>query len=111
MKNKSITLIILFISTIGLATSVYFKYIKSYSDEKLQVETTNSSEDISHRQLKLGEAIAMLEELEELKTSARIESTENKVVFKHLKTTNTISTITLAICLLASIWSIKHLRE
>ena len=111
MKIKHLALIILFISTIGLSTGAYFKYIKAFSDEKLQVETTNWAGAKIHRQMKLGEAIAMQVNLKTLWNKTGIEAHENDTAIYQLKSINAIAIGTMMVCILSFIWSIKVLRK
>jgi len=111
MKNKSLFIIILIFSVIGFSSGIYYKFIKSYSDEKLQVETTNIGGDTDSRKLKLGEMISMLEEMESIKEEYHIQADENNDALKRLKTTNTISIITMVVCFILFIWTIKKIKK
>jgi len=111
MKNKSLLIFILILSIFGFSSGIYFKFIKSYSEEKLQVETTSINGEISSKQLKLGGMISLLDEMESIKEKHQIEADENNTTLRKLKTTNSISLIGMVVCFLLFIWSIKNIKK
>jgi len=104
-------IILLIISIIGFSTGVYFKFIKSFSDEKLQVEKTNLVGVKNQRQLKLGEMISMLKELESIRKEDEIAFNENDVVLKRLRVIHTVSIIVMIFSCVVFIWSINKVRK
>lgn len=111
MKKRYLIIVILIISMIGFTSGTYFKFIKSYSEDKLQVEKTNLAGQKTQRQLKLGEMISMLNELNTIVDEYKIESDENHAALKRLKTINLGSIIIMILSSLAFIWSIQKLRK
>lgn len=111
MANNRIMIIILAFSIIVFSTGAYFKFIKSYSEKELQVETTNLAGEKIQRQLKLGEMITMLNELESISKEYEIKSDENKTALKHLKRINTTIICMMILSLFTLFWSVKKLRK
>ncbi len=111
MRKKNLIIFILIISTFVFSTGVYLKFIKSYSEEKLQVETTNLAGEKIQRQLKLGEMISMLKELESVEEEYEIDSDENDIALKKLRTINVLSIFAMFLSCLTFIWSIQKLRK
>ena len=102
---------ILIISTIIFSTGIYFKFIKSYSNERLQVETTNLAGEKIQRQLKLGEMISMLKELESIEEENKIDSDENDIALKKLRTIDVLSIFAVILGYFSFFWSIRNLRK
>jgi len=102
---------ILTISTIVFSTGIYFKFIKSYSKERLQVETTNLGGEKFQRQLKLGEMISMLKELESIEEEYEIDSDENDIALKKLRTIDVLSIFAVILSYFSFFWSIQKLRK
>ena len=105
MKKKNYLILILIVSVIGFSTGFYLKFIKSYSDEKLQIKTTEHVP----KQAKLSETIAFLEKFESITNSYKLKSTENKNALKRLKTINLTSILTMIISIIFAIWSFQKL--
>jgi hypothetical protein len=111
VNTKGLFIIVLTISIIGFSSGVYHKYIKPYSEDRLQIERTNLNGEKIQRQLNLGEMIVLLNRLESIKKANRIESDENDVVIKRLKTINAVLILGMLLCVFAFIWSIQKLRK
>jgi predicted permease len=109
MKRKNLLYLILIVSVIGFATGFYLKFVKSYTDEKLQVRVTNIAGENVESQPKLSETIALLDELESLKDSSKIDSNENNKALKRLKTINIISIIIMVVSIIIAFWTTKKL--
>lgn len=109
MKRKNLLYLILIVSVIGFATGFYLKFVKSYTDEKLQVRVTNIAGENVESQPKLSETIALLDELESLKDSSKIDSNENNKALKRLKTINIISIIIMVVSIIFAFWTTKKL--
>jgi len=108
MKKKYLSLILI-VSVIGFATGFYLKFIKSYTDEKLQGSATTFLGENVDRQLNINETIAFLEKLESIKASNKIDSNENDNALKWLKTINLLSIIAMVISLILAFWITKKL--
>ena len=108
MKRKKILYLILIVSVIGFATGFYLKFVKSYTDEKLQVGVTNIVGKNVEKQPKLSETIALLDEFES-KDSNKIDSNENINALKRLKTINIISIIIMVVSIIFAFWTTKKL--
>lgn len=90
MTNNRLMIIILISSIVVFSTGAYFKFVKSYSGEELQVNTTSLAGEKIQRQPKLGEMITMLNELESIRKEYEIKSDENETVLKNLKRINIV---------------------
>lgn len=104
-------IIILICSIVVFSTGAYFKFIESYSGEELQVNTTNLAGEKIQRQLKLGDMIIMLNELESIRKEYEIKSDENETALKNLKRINIVLISMMILSLFAFIWSIQKLRK
>ena len=100
---------ILIISVIGFSTGFYLKYIKAYTDDKLQIETTNLKGEKIQRQPNLKENIAMLEKLENIAVSNNVEFKENKPALKRPKTINIIYLTIMILSCLAFLWTFQKI--
>lgn len=109
MKKKNYLFLILILSIIGFTSGLYLKFIRPYSEDKLQVETTNFQGENIQRQLKLGEYISMLNDLETIAEANSIESKENDLALKILKTINIFSIILMILCCLVFLWSVQQI--
>lgn len=105
MKKKNYLILILIVSIIGFASVFYLKFIKTYTDEKFQIQTTN---DIL-KQPTLGETIAFMKATEAITDSNGIISTENDKALKMLMRINLMLIITMSISVIVAIWSTKKL--
>ncbi len=105
MKKKNYLTLIIIVSIIGIGSGFYLKFIKTYTDEKLQITTTDNIQ----RQPKLSETIAFLEEYKNTTDSNNIISAENDNKLKRLKTINLISIIVMSISVFLAIWSTQKL--
>ncbi|MCF8360441.1 MAG: hypothetical protein K9H26_16940 [Prolixibacteraceae bacterium] len=103
MKNKNYLISILIISIIALSAGLYFKFMKSYTDEKFQIKTTKNIE----RQPNLGETIKYLEELDAIKSSVTSDKSNNTL--KRLKTINLTSIIVMVISIIGVIGATQKL--
>lgn len=99
------------ISTIVFSIGIYFKFIKLYSKERLQVETTNLGGEKFQRQLKLGEMISVLKELESIEEEYEIVSDENDIALKKLRTIDVLSIFAVILSYFSFFWSIQKLRK
>lgn len=108
MNKKLLLTFILLLAIIGFSTGFYLKFIRSYSDNKLQVEQTKITGEKSQRQPRLGEMIKLMSELEdEVKDSqnnfkkavvSKSDAIEtNKETLKRLKTINYTSIIVMVV--------------
>ncbi|MFW5879590.1 MAG: hypothetical protein ACOCUV_02070 [bacterium] len=111
MRKKNSMIFILIISAIVFSTGIYFKFIKSYSKERLQVETTNLGGEKFQRQLKLGEMISMLKKLESIEEEYEIDSDENDIALKKLRTIDVLSIFAVILGYFSFFWSIQKLRK
>jgi len=111
MTNKRLMIIILISSIIVFSTGAYFKFVKSYSGDELQVNTTNLAGEKIHRLLKLGDMIIMLNELESIRKEYEIKSDENETALKNLRRINIALISMMILSLFAFIWSIQKLRK
>ena len=93
MKAKEWSILILIMCLIGFSAGFYLKFIKSYTDEIVKTEARSLISDKTQRQLRLGETIAFLKEMEELTNNYNIENKQNKVALKKLQCINQISII------------------
>ena len=109
MKSKNYFYLILILSVIGFATGFYLKFVKSYTDEKLQLRVTNIVGENVVRQPKLSETIALLGKLESIKDFNKIDSNENGNTLKRLKTINILSMITMVVSIVFAFWTTKKL--
>ena len=105
MKKKNYLTLILIASLLGFVSGFYLKFIKTYTDEKLQITTTDNIQ----RQPKLSETIAFLEEFKNMTDSNKIIGTENDSALKRLKTINLMSIIAMSISIVLTIWSTQKL--
>lgn len=105
MEEKNYLTLILIASLIGFVSGFYLKFVKAYSDEKLQITTTDNIQ----RQPKLSETIAFLEEFKNMTDSNKIIGTENDSALKRLKTINLMSIIAMSISIVLAIWSTQKL--
>lgn len=106
MKNQNYLILLLIISVAGISTGLYLKFIKSYTDERLQIATTN---DV-RRSPNLGQTINFLEELNTITGPAV--NDQNDVTLKRLKTINLISIVVVIISILVAVGTAqKLLRE
>ena len=111
MTNNKLMIIILISSIVVFSTGAYFKFVKSYSSEELQVNTTSLAGEKIQRQPKLGEMITMLNELESIRKEYKIKSDENETALKNLKRINIVLISMMILSLFAFIWSIQKLRK
>jgi hypothetical protein len=107
MRKETYMIIILIISIIGLSTGFYLKFIKSYIND-IQGNGVENGESIQ-RPLRLGENIDFLKELNKSIISHGIESKENDIALKRLKTINTISFTIMILSSLAFLWAIQKI--
>lgn len=105
MEEKNYLTLILIASLIGFVSGFYLKFVKAYSDEKLQIMTTDNIQ----RQPKLSETIAFLEEFKNMTDSNKVIGTENDSALKRLKTINLMSIIAMSISIVLAIWSTQKL--
>lgn len=105
MEEKNYLTLILIASLIGFVSGFYLKFVKAYSDEKLQITTTDNIQ----RQPKLSETIAFLEEFKNMTDSNKVIGTENDSALKRLKTINLMSIIAMSISIVLAIWSTQKL--
>ena len=103
MKNQNYLILLLIISVAGLSTGFYLKFIKSYTDERFQIATTNDVE----RSPNLGQTINFLEELNTITGPAV--NDQNDVALKKLKTINLTSIIVVIISILVAIGTAQKL--
>jgi hypothetical protein len=111
MTNNRLMIIILISSIVVFSTGAYFKFVKSYSGEELQVNTTSLAGEKIQRQPKLGDMIKMLNELESIRKEYEIKSDENETALKNLKRINIVLISMMILSLFAFIWSIQKLRK
>ena len=105
MKKKNYLTLILIVSTIGFLSGFYLKFVKSYTDEKLQIKTTDNIQ----RQLNLSETISFLKEFKNMDNSNKIIGAENDSALKRLKTINLMSIIAMSLSINLAIWSTQKL--
>lgn len=105
MKNKP--LILLLIAALGFGAGIYMKYIRTYSNEQMEVVSKNDRE----RYPRLGELIATLENIDAVVESYRVDSGENAAILKCLKTINHVSIILIASSVLIALRAINKLRS
>jgi len=119
MKTKNFMIIILLVSIIGFSAGLYFKFIKAYSNEKLQVQTARLNGAQIQRQLKLGEMISLLEGLKETVIQSNnlhaINVDNNNEVFseneRSLKKLKLINYVSIAMMIITLILAIVTLRK
>lgn len=119
MKTKNFMIIILLVSIIGFSAGLYFKFIKAYSNEKLQVQTARLNGAQIQRQLKLGEMISLLEGLKETVIQSNnlhaINVDNNNDVFseneRSLKKLKLINYVSIAMMIITLILAIVTLRK
>lgn len=109
MKRSKYLFLILIVSVIGFATGFYFKFVKLYTDEKLQVSVMNVVGDNFDKQLKLSETIALLATMESIKDSKLIDRNENVHALKMLNTINIISILTMIVTIIFVFLTTKKL--
>lgn len=108
MKNRNYLISLLMVSIVGISTGFYFKFIKSYTDEKLQIKTNNNIE----RQPNLGEIIRYMEELEAIKASAvNVEHDQNNEALKQLKTINLASIAIMMVSIIIGVGVTRTLLQ
>lgn len=105
MKKKNYLTLILIASLIGFLSGSYLKFVKSYTDEKLQIKTMDNIQ----RQLNLSETITFLEEFKNMDNSNKIIGAENDSALKRLKTINLMSIIAMSLSIILAIWSTQKL--
>lgn len=99
MKKKQYLYLLLVVSVLGLATGVYLKYFKSYTDQEITIQ--GSDEVIKHPNL--GQTIDLIEKLDALAEVHDLSAPSNEETLQKLKIINYAAIGIMAISILIGI--------